>query len=179
MNSWRPYLIPVVVAFLVTGCASTRPIPRTMFASASNQPNQLFSIRMVDGTHYAAWRYSVTDTTLAIEALSEKDERYQTAVLPIIVPLDHVQSIETGAGWSDKKGLVIICGGVLIVAAVLFLALLNLLVRPVFLGLVAARSVILLGILTLLFQVVAIVLLRLCFFVFHNRRHSNTFLGTS
>jgi uncharacterized membrane protein YvlD (DUF360 family) len=56
-------------------------------------------------------------------------------------------------------GLITIANWWTAAAAVLFLAAINLLVRPVLLGLVASRSVILLGVLTLLFQVVAILLL--------------------
>ena len=44
-------------------------------------------------------------------------------------------------------------------AAVIFLAVLNLLVRPLILATVAGRSVIALGVLTLVFQVVAVLLL--------------------
>lgn len=79
---------------LVNGCSGGKHIAREEFASASSERNKLFTIRTADGSRYAAWRYSVTDSTLAIEALSRNDERYDTAVLPIVVSLDDVESIE-------------------------------------------------------------------------------------
>ena len=106
---------------LVTGCTGTKQIPRGEYASASGE-RKLFTIRMVDDSRYVAWNYSVTDSTLVIEALSKKDERYDTAALPIVVPLEEVQSVEKfGSGPSFKQVAILLVAVPAIAIVAIFL----------------------------------------------------------
>lgn len=50
-------------------------------------------IELVDGTHYAVERFSVTDSTVVIEELHRIDERRKRTELPLQVPIADVKSI--------------------------------------------------------------------------------------
>lgn len=74
------------------GCSEAVEIPREQIA---NQPENHIGYRiyMVDGSHYSAKRYSVTDSTLVIEKLNPADVRHKKVAVPIVLPLADVQSV--------------------------------------------------------------------------------------
>lgn len=89
----RP-IVCIVTAFLLTGCSSTKQVPREEFEAVSQLPNRIYDVRTNDGSLYVARHYSVSDSTLVINELHKKDERHGQAVLPIVLQLDEVTSVE-------------------------------------------------------------------------------------
>lgn len=108
-SAGRPIAI-VLIALLVTGCASTKQVPREEFEAMSHKPLHTHRVTMADGTTYSVMRFSVTDSTFVIEELGKTDERYQQAELPIILPLGDVATLAARDARGEAWGFWVILG---------------------------------------------------------------------
>jgi hypothetical protein len=104
----------VLIAFLVTGCSSTRQVPREEFEAVSHEPLRVHHVTMTDGSDYSVTRFSVTDSTFVIEELGKTDERYAYAVMPIVRRLDSVAALETKDARGEAWVVLVVVGLVFI-----------------------------------------------------------------
>ena len=113
IDTRRVLTFVVLIAFLVTGCTTTREIPREEFEAASKQPFSMEVVTTNDGAEYRVRSFSVTDTTFVIRELTKKDERYGTAEMPIILPLADVSTVQ---GIDSRPGafLIVVPLGILV-----------------------------------------------------------------
>ena len=91
----RRFLAPILVALLVTGCSGAKQVPREAFEAESRKPMRLRHVHLVDGSAWAVAKFTVTDSTLIIQELNRVDERYEHAVVPIVLSLEDVESVES------------------------------------------------------------------------------------
>lgn len=83
-----------IVALLATnGCTRAVDVPRAQFEAASRDGSVTHRIRLKKNAEYMVRQFSVTDSTIVVTQLSPSDANYRLARLPIVIPLDEVDSI--------------------------------------------------------------------------------------
>ena len=85
----------LMIVTMLAACSTTKQLPREEYEAASKQPISMHVVSTNDGQVYRVRSFSVTDSTFVIKELTNKDERYDTAAMPIVLPLADVTAVET------------------------------------------------------------------------------------
>lgn len=90
----RPIAV-FLIALTASGCTTAAEIPRSDVDNPAYREVGSYRIRQKGRKEYLVSRFSVTDSTVVVEALLPVDERYRMgrADLPIVIPLDEVTQI--------------------------------------------------------------------------------------
>lgn len=113
----------VLVALLLVACSRAAEIPRDQVGAEEYRKPGSYRIRLHGWNEYYARRFSMTDSTVVIEELTQSDDRYKLMRhdMPIVIPLADVVSIsEMQSTWVTKP--LLITSAVLVVATILIIA---------------------------------------------------------
>jgi len=99
----RRAIAALLSVVMMAGCLPpTTTVPREEFAAASRQAAE-YRIETTRGETYIAGRFSVTESTLAIERISLSDKAHKTTTLPVVIALEDVALVQrinpTTPGW--------------------------------------------------------------------------------
>jgi len=97
-------VIWISIAVLSISCTKTVQIPASQYESIDSDDSKYWRIRTTDGKLYSIKRFTVTDTAIVIQTLSESDassgqegafDHVDRPELPLTLPLEMVESVES------------------------------------------------------------------------------------
>lgn len=85
---------------MLSSCSHAVEVPPEQFQAQSRLPLRSHVVRTTGGEEYKALKFGITDSTLVILQLSQKDVRYGNATFPISLPLEEIESMKA----IDQRG---------------------------------------------------------------------------